>query len=127
MPSLTTAICFILLVAICGGLYLWWKSSDGPLREEDDTVPDTYTSENVRVGVSYHVEQDGAVQGFEVLSIHWSGFFLIRVEPAEGHELDRDHVGLGGWVRELSSSRLIEAGRLLEFLPPELRYAPSYN
>lgn len=127
MPSPTTIICFVLLAAICGGLYLWWRSSDGPLHEEDQPIPDTYTSENVRAGVSYHVEQDGRIQSFEVLSIHWSGFFLIRVEPDEGHELDRDHVCPSGWTREVPSYRLITDGQLLEFLPSELRHAPSYN
>lgn len=127
MPSLATLICFVLLAAICGGLYLWWKSSDDPHHDEDRAAPDVYTSENVCPGVSYHVEQNGAIQDFEVISVHWSGYFLIEVAPDDGHELDRDHVRLNGWTRELPSDRLIEARHLLELLPSEIRFAPRYN
>ena len=127
MPSLTTVICFVLLLTICGGLYLWWDSHGGPLRDEDHSVPDVYTGENVRPGETYYVEHNGDIQNFEVLSVHWSGFFLIRVEPTEGYELDRDHARPNGWTRELPSNRLIEAGHLLTLLPPELNFAPGYN
>ncbi len=127
MPALNTIICLVLLAAICGGLYLWWQSGGGSLGDEDRPVPAVYTSENVRGGETYHVERAGETMDFEVLSVHWSGYFLVEVAPGEGEELDRDRVVISGWTRALPSNRLIEARHLLELLPPELRYAPSYN
>ncbi len=121
-----TTVSLVLLVGMIGGLYLWWKSVPGEPRNPA-SAPDTYTGENVLAGETYHVEEAGHVQDFEVLSIHWSGYFLIRVVPDDGLELDRDHKGPSGWTRALPSNRLIEAERLLELLPDELRCAPSYN
>lgn len=129
MPPVETIICLVILAAISMGGILWWKSQSGSAedREKSQSAPEVYTSENVCAGETYHVEHAGEVQSFQVLSVHGSGFFLIRIEPTEGHELDRDHVSPSGWIRELPSNRLIEAKQLLEFLPSELRYAPSYN
>lgn len=128
MPSLATLICSALLCAICGGLYLWWRSSEGPLHKEDRSTPAAYTSENVQRGRIYRVEQGGEVQDFEViLPVHWSGYFYIEVIPADGQELDRDRLRHEGWTRELPSNRVIEARHLLRELPEELRYAPIYN
>lgn len=126
MPSPATIICLVLLAGTIGGFYLWWKSIPAEPRDPA-SAPDTYTSNNVRAGETYHVEQNGRVQEFEVLSVHWSGYFLIRVEPEDGHELDREPKSPNGWTRALPSNRLIEAERLLELLPDELRFAPSYN
>ncbi len=125
MPiSTQTLVSLVLLVGMASGFYLWWKSCPSESRGSK-SMRSTYTSKNVRAGDSYHVEENGAIQSFEVLSVHWSGFFLIQVEPTEGHELDRDHKSPSGWTREVPSNRLIEAKQLLELLPPELQHAPS--
>lgn len=121
-----TLFSLVLLAGTIGGLYLWWKSIPGT-PQGPASAPDTYTSENVRAGETYHIEQGGETRDFEVLSVHWSGFFLVRVAPNEGQELDRDREVIEGWIRELPANRLIEAGRLLTELPDEIRYAPRYN
>lgn len=127
MFTIQTLTCLTLLSIIVFGGILWWNSHSGPLHDENCSAPDVYTSANVRAGVTYHVEHGGTVQDFEVVSIHWSGYFLVEVEPPSGHELDRDFRHIRGWAKELASNRIVEAHHLLGELPVELHYAPSYN
>lgn len=116
----------VLICIIVVGIGLWINNLKSPEAEAAST-PDIYTSQNVHVGETYHVEQDGEIQTFEVIATHWTGFFHIRVEPPEGHELDRDYVLISGWTVALPASRLIEARHLSPELHPDLRCAPQCN
>lgn len=113
-----------IIMAVCVGLWVNIKSSD---TETTSFVPDIYTGQNVRIGETYHVEQNDVIQTFEVIAIHWTGFFRIRVEPPEGHELDRDYALITGWTVAIPSSRLIEAQHLVAELPRDLQHAHQYN
>lgn len=111
------------IMAVCIGL--WVNNLKSPSAETTSSAPDTYTRENVRRGETYHVEEDGDLQLFEVISIHWSGHLLIEVTPPDGQELDRDHPPLGGWTRELPANRLIRPQHLLRELPIEVRFSAN--
>ncbi len=121
-----SVISLVLLGVVLFGLFLWWRA------EPRDPAPpsprsDRYTADNVFGGGRYHLEQDGEIQDFEVLSVHASGFFLVRVDRPEGHELDRDWLTIEGWTREIRMGQHIRKQDLQAELPDELRYAPRYN
>lgn len=120
MFSSATLICLALLLMLSVGLYLWWLSVCDPLPTNDcPIVPHVYTHENVRVGGVYHAGWVSDAQSFEVLYIHWSGFFLIRCSRLNSHTTNHDYPPIEGWVRTLSSSQPIESHQLLAFLPLE--------